>query len=331
MKCTSKLKSLLNVFTAGLLSLTLMTGLSGCGKLDYDIKYGSMDTLSTIGGSEYGGSKTSTFASKLCVVESDIVGDGSISLAECESAVLFDVENKGVIYSKNPLEQLYPASLTKIMTALVAIKYGQMDQVLTATNAVNIKESGAQLAGIVAGDKMTLHQALRILLLYSANDVALLIAENICDSVDSFVALMNEEAVKLGATGTHFVNPHGLTDPNHYTTAYDLYLIFNECIKYDEFTEIISMPGFDTTYTNINGKTINISVKNTNGYANGKYTPPSNVSVVGGKTGTTSAAGHCLILLSRNINGSPFISVVLKSESTESLYNNMNSLLMSVE
>ncbi len=330
MKCINKLRPLQLRFIAGLLSFVIMISLAGCTRLPYSSEYGSLKMGALTGNGSDIDHKAKTFASDLCVDTEDVFGDGSLNLNECEAAVLYDVNNKEVIYSKNALEKLYPASVTKIMTALVAIKYGQMDQVLVASNAVNIKETGAQLAGIVSGDSMTLYQALRLLLMYSANDVAQLIAENIGGSVDGFVKMMNDEAISLGATGTHFVNAHGLSDPDHYTTAYDLYLIFNECIKYEEFTQIISLQSYDATYTNKNGKEVVLSVKNTNGYINGSYNPPSNVTVIGGKTGTTTAAGHCLILLSKDVNGSPFISIILKSEDTQTLYNNMNSLLEGV-
>lgn len=328
MRYTNKRVALHQRIVAGLLSLLMILCITGCGNLDYSVAYGSESAPTIELGGGYSGARTDSFANNLCVYEGDVLGDGSLDLTQCESAVLFDVNNKEVLYSKNAFEQLYPASLTKIMTALVAIKYGDMDQVLVATDAVNVNESGAQLAGIKAGDSMTLHQALRIMLLYSANDVSLLIADCIGGGdVNKFVDMMNEEAKNLGATATHFMNPHGLSNPEHYTTAYDLYLIFNECIKYEEFVEIISMSNFETTYKNKNGQDVRLSVKNTNGYISGSQAAPSNATVIGGKTGTTSAAGHCLIIFSKDINGSPYISVVLKSESTDSLYNNMNSLL----
>jgi D-alanyl-D-alanine carboxypeptidase len=213
------------------------------------------------------------------------------------------------------------------MTALVALKNGSLDQVLTATSNVTITESGAQLCGLKPGDTMTLDQALRILLIYSANDAAMLIAEGIGGSVDNFVEMMNEEAQRLGATNTNFVNPHGLTDLNHYTTAYDLYLIFNEAIKYDTFNEIIRMGSYQTTYYDKDGKAKEFDKTTTNLFVRGDYSAPVNVNVVGGKTGTTSAAGHCLILLSRDENGSSYISVILRSASTDELYNDMIDLL----
>lgn len=328
MRYTNKRMALHQKIVAGLLCLLMVSLMTGCGAMDYSVPYGSEEMPSVTAGMGYSGTRTDTFSKDLCVYEGDVFGDGNLDLTQCESAVLFDVNNKDVLYSKNAFEQLYPASLTKIMTALVAIKYGDMDQVLVATDAVKVNESGAQLAGIAPGDSMTLNQALRIMLLYSANDVSLLIADCLGGGdVNVFVDMMNEEAKKLGATGTHFMNPHGLSNPEHYTTAYDLYLIFNECIKYEEFVEIISMSNYETTYKNKSGQDVNLSVKNTNGYVNGSQSSPASATVIGGKTGTTSAAGHCLIILSKDINGAPYISVVLKSESTDSLYDNMNSLL----
>ncbi len=315
----------------GLLLFSFSVSFSGCGNLSYSLSYEPDADVSSLNVMNFeSGGKAAPFASDLCVVDTDLFGDGSIDLSNCTSAVLFDLNNKEVVYSRNAHMQLYPASITKVMTALVAIQNGSMDQVLTATDAVTITESGAQVADIKVGDQMTLYQALRILLLYSANDVANLIVENIGGSLEGFLQMMNDEAARIGATNTHFANAHGLTDPDHYTTAYDLYLIFNEAIKYEAFTEIISLQSYETVIYDKNGKEKTISVKNTNGYISEKFSAPANVTVIGGKTGTTSAAGHCLILLSKDKNGSPFISVVLQSESTDSLYSDMNSLLTEV-
>ena len=228
---------------------------------------------------------------------------------------------------KNAHERLYPASLTKVMTALVALQNASPDSVLTATDSVKITESGAQLCGLKAGDTMTLDQALHILLIYSANDAAMLIAENIGGSVDHFVEMMNEEAQRLGATNTSFANPHGLSDDNHYTSAYDLYLIFNEAIKYDSFNEIIHMTSYQTAYYDKDGKAKELTVNNTNRFLRGDFQAPENITVIGGKTGTTNAAGHCLILLSRDTSGAPYISVILNSSASDVLYPEMVQLL----
>jgi D-alanyl-D-alanine carboxypeptidase len=310
--------------------VTVILSLTGCGSTGYAMSYSIDSEVSSFNVLSFDtDNRVTPFASELCVITDDISVD-DIDMDETSAAVLFDVNNKEVIYSKNAHERLYPASITKIMTALVALQNGSLDQTLTATDTVKINESGAQLCGLKSGDTMTLDQALHVLLMYSANDAAMLIAENIGGTVDNFIEMMNEEAARLGATNTHFTNPHGLTDAEHYTTAYDLYLIFNEAIKYDTFNEIIHMSTYQTTYYDKNGNAKELSFKNTNGYINGNISAPENVTVIGGKTGTTAAAGHCLILLSRDFNGSPFISVILHSDTGDSLYAGMTDLLSEI-
>lgn len=267
------------------------------------------------------------FASNLCVVTGDLTDDENVDMSQAKAAALFRLNDNTVLYAKNVHERLYPASITKVMTALVALENGSLNQVLTATDAVKITESGAVLCGLEAGDTMTLDQALRILLVYSANDVGMLIAENIGGSVDGFLSMMNARARELGATNTNFANPHGLTDLNHYTTAYDLYLIFNEAIKYDAFNEIIHMSGYQTVFYDKNGGPKEFNKQSTNQFLRGNYQPPANVNVIGGKTGTTNEAGHCLMLLTKDENGSPYISVILGAQSREINYNEMIDLL----
>lgn len=272
------------------------------------------------------------FAADICVTATDVkLSDGG-EISVAESAGLFDTKDAEVKYAKNVHEKLNPASLTKIMTALVAIKYGELDDTITASANVQINESGAQLAGLKQGDRLTLEQALHALLMFSGNDAAVAIAEHIGGSIDEFVNMMNQEALKLGATNTHFVNPHGLTDPEHYSTAYDLYLIFNEVMKYEKFTEIIHMATYTTTYTDSKGKSKDATWNNTNLFLKegSGYSAPENVVVIGGKTGTTAAAGACLILLSKDTSGSPFVSVILKSDGKDNLYQEMIKLLTEI-
>lgn len=324
MKCTNKKRWIRCVCALTAAALTL----SGCGKLEYDIPYVVDANVSTYNVVSKQDNKTAVpFASRLCVVSGNVPGASQEHLGDVNAAVLFDLKENEVLYAKAAHDRVSPASLTKVMTALVALKYGNVNQTLTATNAVTISEKGAQLCGLKPGDVMTLDQALRILLLYSANDVAMLIADSVAGSVDRFVEMMNEEAKMLGATNTNFVNPHGLTDPNHYTTAYDLYLIFNEAIKYETFNEIIQMTSYQTTYYDKDGKEKKFDKNTTNLFMRGDYSAPDNVTVIGGKTGTTSAAGHCLILLSRDVSGSPYISVICGAPSTDELYQGMTDLL----
>lgn len=303
-------------------------GFVGCGNIEYSMPYQPDSEVSGFNIIyEVDSARSQPFAAGLCIAPEYELTSDTADISHAGAAVLFDVNGKNVIYSKNAHEQLYPASLTKVMTALVALKYGTPDTILTATSAVNITESGAQLCGLKSGDTMTLNQALRILLLYSANDVAMLIAENVGGSVDAFIEMMNEEAVRLGATNTNFVNPHGLTDEAHYTTAYDMYLIFNEAIQYETFNEIIQMTSYQTTYYDKKGKAKELSFHTTNLFLRGDYQEPTNITVIGGKTGTTNAAGHCLLLLSRDAGGNPYISIILRSETRDMLYTQMTDLL----
>lgn len=308
--------------------ILIMSSLCGCGALEYDIPYEADAQISgyNVIFKEKAG-VLGSFAEDLCVVTADVTEGIDADLSDAGAAALFDVSARDVMYAKNAHTRLQPASLTKIMTALVALKYGSKEQVLTATSAVNITESGAALCGLMAGDTMTLHQALHILLIKSANDVAMLIAENVGGSVEGFVKLMNEEAKAIGATNTCFQNPHGLTQENHYTTAYDLYLIFNAAMEYDLFQEIIHMSEYQTTFYDKAGAEKKLNIKSTNRFFKGDFTAPDKVTVIGGKTGTTNAAGHCLILMTRDINGNPYISVILRSTSSDVLYTEMIDLL----
>ena len=169
------------------------------------------------------------------------------------------------------------------------------------------------------------------MMVVSGNDAAMMIAEHIGGSVDGFAAMMNEEARRLGATGTHFVNPHGLTDPEHYTTLYDIYLIFQEALKSDLFQDIISRKNYYAEYTNSDGTPTAVTWESTNQYFTNQADSPENISVFGGKTGTTDDAGACLALMAKDPYGNPYLSIILHSESKDSLYPEMNELLSLIE
>ncbi len=327
MKCTNKRKCLCLASAF----FFMLVSFSGCGNAPYLFKYDAEYGVSSFQVAEiYNTAKADPFAEDLCIVAGDVSGNSSIDMSQAGAALLCDVNHAEVLYSQNAHERMHPASLTKVMTALVALKYGSMDQLLTATNSVNITEQGATLCGIKPGDTMTLSQAVHILLIYSGNDAAMMVAEGVGGSVEGFVELMNQEAKAIGATNTNFANPHGLTQDNHYTTAYDMYLIFNEAIKYESFREIIHMTSYSTVYHDKDGDSKELSINTTNQYLRERYTPPENVNIVGGKTGTTNAAGHCLVILSRDSAGAPYISVILRSESTDLLYQEMSDLLAEI-
>ena len=158
---------------------------------------------------------------------------------EAEGAVLMDARSGAVIYGKNLHSVYYPASITKILTALIVIEHCNLDDIVTFSHdAIYNVEQGSSSAGLDVGDKMTVRDCLYAMLLKSANEVANALAEHTAGSVQNFAVLMNAKAKELGCQESHFNNPSGLNDENHYTTPYDIYLMLKEALKYPEFTEI---------------------------------------------------------------------------------------------
>ena len=216
------------------------------------------------------------------------------------------------------------------MTAMLALQSGKLNDTVTITQDNVTLEDGSQVCGFVAGDQVTLDQLLHCLLVYSGNDAASAIAEYVGGSTENFVQMMNDYAAKLGCTGTHFSNPHGLQDENHYTTPYDIYLMLNEAFTYPEFTEITELPSYTVTYTGSDGTEKSTTLTATDHYLTGEATAPKDVTILGGKTGTTEVAGNCLAILTQNAYGKTFISIVMGADTKELLYQEMNSLLQNI-
>lgn len=273
------------------------------------------------------------FARDLCVVSDETPFNGED--VDSEAGVLFSMSDGKVLYSKNAFERLYPASTTKIMTALIAIKYGNLEDMVTVTEDAVITEAGATLADIKPGDVLTLEQLLYGLMLPSGNDAGAAIAVHMSQSIENFAQLMNEEAARLGATGTHFMNPHGLHDENHYTTAYDLYLIFNEALKYPKFREITGAVAYSADYKDKDGNEVKKVWEGGNWYLTGKRDTPEGLTVFSGKTGTTQAAGCCLVMASREgtgqeSGGNEYVSIIMKAKDRNSLYDNMTNIISKI-
>lgn len=301
--------------------------ISGCSP-GYHDAYALEQRIPDLDQSGDTGSYAKGFAADLCVIGDQ--GAYDPGFATSQAAALFDVSGREVLYSKDAFEKMYPASITKVMTALLAIEKGDLNaRVLVPDDAV-ITEQGASLCGIHPGDSLTLEQLLYGLLLPSGNDAAVAIAVHMAGSVDAFADMMNKEAAKLGATGTHFVNPHGLNDPDHYTTAYDLYLIFNEAMKNPVFRKIVGTTAYTANYVNKNNEPVTKTWKGGNWFMTGERDTPEGLKVLGGKTGTTQAAGYCLIMDTRNESGKEYISVVLKADSRPHLYDNMENIISKI-
>ena len=232
-----------------------------------------------------------------------------------------------VITSYHCFRKLYPASITKIMTALLTLESGTLNDTITLDHNTTVTEEGAVISTLVKGDTVTVEEVLRTMLVKSANDCAVILAEYIGGSTEHFVDMMNKKARDLGATHTHFVNPNGLHDDDHYTTAYDLYLIFNAVVEYDTFVDIVSMKDNTMTYKNSYGTEVHEYMQSTNHYLLNEYPVPEGVVMYGGKTGTTSVANSCLILMTENEDGERFFSVVLGSKTKDILYRSMSQLL----
>ena len=287
---------------AGALMLCGISTLTGCGARGLEQAYSFQEREAQMTPAA-GAGLAPFFASSLCVPESadgDIAPDDAVT---AQAGALFDVTDSSVIYGKNIYDQMYPASITKVMTAIIAIE---------------------------EGNTFTLEQLLYGLMIPSGNDAANAIADHIAGSTDAFVEKMNAKAKELGATHTHFVNANGLHSTDHYTTAYDLYLIFNEALKLPLFCEIINAQSYTADYTDANGAAKQQVWKVGNWYLKGDREAPEGVTVLGGKTGTTQAAGYCLIMASDGDDGKEYISVVLKSANRPSLYDNMTEILTKI-
>lgn len=268
------------------------------------------------------------FAGKLCVVTGG--EPQSDPFVNAEAAAVFSLSDGRVIFGKNPFERMHPASITKVMTALLAVKYSDLSERITVGEETVITEAGASLCNIKPGDTLTMEELLYGLMLPSGNDAGAAIAVHMAGSMEAFADLMNAEAKKLGATDTHFVNPHGLTEETHLTTAYDLYLILNEALKYPEFRKIIGTVEYPVTYTAKDGSEKTQLWQNSNRYLNGTVQTPDGLHVLGGKTGTTNAAGYCLMVASEDDLGQEYISVVLKAGSRKDLYDNMTNIIQKI-
>lgn len=321
-------KSLLLKMKAAAVVLCLLCTMTACSSGSGDYYPLSENTQSRIDLVPLEDRRAPGRAAQLCVVFGNEPGpDENV---KAEAAAVFPNNGSAAVIQKNVFERLYPASITKVMTALLAVKYGDLDAEVTVGEEVRITEQGASLAKLMPGDTLTLRQLLYGLMLPSGNDAGAAIAVFMDGSIEAFADRMNQEAHLLGAEGTHFMNPHGLHDENHYTTAYDLYLIFHEALKYPEFREVIHTAQYTAEYTDAKGESVRQSWSNSNKYLTGEQGMPEGLSMIGGKTGTTKAAGYCLLMASEDTAGEEYISVVLKSESRSSLYEGMSNIIQKI-
>lgn len=226
-----------------------------------------------------------------------------------QAAILIDSNTGKILYEKNMNEKMYPASTTKILTAILTIENCNLDDIVTVNyNAISSIPSGYATAELITDENLTVKQLLEVLLLHSANDAANVLAMHVGGSIESFVTMMNSKAQELNCVNTNFTNTYGLHDENHYTTARDLAIITRYCMQNDSFRHFVSQTNCQIaptnkhdarTFTNTNNLIINSS----------NYYYPYAIGV---KTGYTKEAGNCLISASKK-DGFETISVVLNT------------------
>ncbi len=255
----------------------------------------------------------------LCAVPVSALEDPA---PNCGAAIVVDGDYGDVLYSHNGYEKMYPASITKVMTSLLvmeALENGTLtpDQPITASETAVVLPEGSSTAGIKAGEILTVEQLLYCDLVSSANEACNILAETVGGSVINFVTMMNEKARELGMYNTHFVNPHGLHDEDHYTTAYDVYLMARAAMEYDLFRTIVSTTKYVVPATNLSDSR---TLYTTNALLdNWKIAGYTYSRAIGIKTGSTTPAGQCLVSAAVDDRGRTFYCVVLgaKNEKQE--------------
>ncbi len=235
------------------------------------------------------------------------------------AVILVDDDNREVLYGFHAYERMYPASITKIMTSLVvldAVDAGQisLDTPVTASAQAVDLPWNSSTAGIKAGETLTVLDLLYCDLLPSGNEACNILSEAVAGTSAQFVALMNEKAAQLGMEDTHFMNPHGLHDPEHYTTAYDIYLMASAAMENETFRTIVRTPSYTLPATNLQPERV---IYTSNGLLSNFYAIGYTYSkAIGIKTGNTGEAGRCLASAAMDELGRTFYCVVLGTEDT---------------
>ena len=231
-----------------------------------------------------------------------------------EAAILIEAKTGKILYDKDIYSRKYPASTTKILTAIIAIENCNLDEkVIASHNAIFSVKSGYAIANIQEGECFTVKELLNVLILQSANEAANILAEHISGSVDEFSKLMNKKAKEIGCLDSNFVNANGAHNDNHYSTAYDLAMIAKYCMQNEIFREIAKLQECSLPATEFFEEERIFSNTNSLMQANSRYYYPYCNGI---KTGFTTPAKNCLIS-SSNKNGFELISVILHAESTE--------------
>lgn len=236
------------------------------------------------------------------------------------SALLMDSTTGKIIYEKNSNEKRYPASTTKIMTAILTLENTKLtDKTTVSYNAVMTVPVGYAHANLQIGEELTIEQLLHVLLIHSANDAANVLAEEVAGSIDSFASMMNTKASELGCQNTHFTNPSGIHDENHYSTASDLALIGKYAMKNETFRGIVAKTSYTLPATEKYSNTDRVFKTTNELMVQDNSTRPTNYSyqyATGIKTGYTTPAKNCIVASAKR-DDLEFICVILGATQTE--------------
>ena len=236
------------------------------------------------------------------------------------AAILMDLNSGKILYEKNIYTKMYPASLTKVMTAIIVLENCELNDIATVSyESVMSLSSGYVTANLQIGEELTVEQLLYVLMVGSSNDAAIVLAEHISGSVEEFSKLMNEKAKELGCTSTNFINPNGVHDETHYSTAYDLALIAKYAMQNETFRTLVSTTSYTLPTTNKYDKE-DRAFQNTNAllqYSNNQRADNYYYKYATGiKTGFTTPAKNCLVA-SADKDGLKFLTVVLGAGQTD--------------
>lgn len=242
------------------------------------------------------------------------LSDGGRLAETAKAAIVYERNSDTMIYAWNPDQQIYPSSMAKLMTALIAIEQGNLDdKVIVTKRALSYVAIGSVSAGLVAGEELTLRDLLYCMMAASANDASTVIAEHIAGSQDAFVAMMNQRALEIGCKNTVFTNAHGLHDENMYTTARDICRIADFALDNEVFKTLFCAKSYTVPATNKSEeRTVYTSNYMMSTDVNKKYIDPR---VTGGKTGSTNEGGRCLVATSEG-GGMELLTIVMGAKPT---------------
>lgn len=305
--------------------------LSGCGWSDKNVllahEHGLSEDVDSVSSLTAGTQQWS--GTQLCIPdEQAMYEDEEIN---AQTALLFRLDQPEAVYAKNVYQEMNPASITTLFTAYVVLQNKELSDTVTVTADAVSNLYRTSTVGLEQGNQLTVEQLLYGMLLCSGVDAANVLAIETAGSMEAFVRMMNAAAEDCGCVDTQFENPNGLTATGHYTSAYDIYLILRRLSEDERFMKIISAGTYEAVYKDADGNKKEETYTSTVQYVEDGVSQIGSVSIVGGKTGTTQSAGHCLALICENREGERYLAVVMKASSRDRLYEQIEHIVKKIQ